>query len=122
MYVSEIGRSLDASVIDRLLGVPGAAAEIRGCRLPCHRFRGDHVLDSAREHSLWARVEESQRVISLPLSMRAPHILERIKAQQSTLATINGALTAAGEPILDPKPLDNYLTWLTRTVATRSAA
>ena len=122
MYVAEIGRSLDASVIDRLLSVPGAAAEIRGCRLPCHRFRGDHVLDSAREHSLWARVEESQRVISLPSSMRATHILERIKAQQSTLATINGALTAAGEAILDPKPLENHLTWITRTVATRSAA
>lgn len=38
MYLGQIGRSLEAADIERLLAVPGAAAELRSCRLPCHRF------------------------------------------------------------------------------------
>lgn len=44
MYFGQIGRSLEAVDVERLLAVPGAAAELRGCRLPCHRFSGHHLL------------------------------------------------------------------------------
>jgi len=122
MYFGQIGRSLEAADVDRSLAVPGAAAELRSCRLPCHRFSGHHLLDQAREHSLWARVEEAQRVTALPSSMRATSVYERLKAQRSVLATINGALEAAGERPLDVKPVDNHLTWISRALAARSAA
>jgi hypothetical protein len=105
-----------------LLAVPGAAAELRSCRLPCHRFSGHHVLDRAREHSLWARVEETQLVAALPSSMRATSVYERLKSRRSVLTTVNGALEAAGEAPLDGKYLDNHLTWMSRALATRSAA
>jgi hypothetical protein len=94
MYFSEIGKSLGADEVERVLAVPGAAAELRGCRLPCHRFRGDHVLDQAREHSLWARVSEAQLVDSLPPSMRLASVYERLRTQRSVLTTLNGALAA----------------------------
>jgi hypothetical protein len=122
MYVGQIGRSLEALEVERLLAVPGAAAEFRSCRLPCHRFSGHHILDQAREHSLWARVEEAQLVGSLPSSMRATSVYERLKGQRSVLATINGALEAAGEKPLDVKPVDNHLAWISRALAARSAA
>ncbi len=122
MYLGQIGRSLEAADIERLLAVPGAAAELRSCRLPCHRFSGHHLLDQAREHSLWARVEEAQLVTALPSSMRATSVYERMKGQRSVLATINGALEAAGESPLDVKPVDNHLTWISRALAARSAA
>lgn len=122
MYFGQIGRSLEAVDVARLLAVPGAAAELRSCRLPCHRFSGHHLLDQAREHSLWARVEEAQLVSSLPSSMRATSVYERLKGQRSILATINGALEAAGEQPLDVKPVDNHLTWISRALAARSAA
>lgn len=122
MYLGQIGRSLEAADVERLLAVPGAAAELRSCRLPCHRFSGHHLLDQAREHSLWARVEEAQLVGALPSSMRATSVYERLKGQRSVLATINGALEAAGESPLDVKPVDNHLTWISRALAARSAA
>ena len=122
MYFSQIDRSLDAAVVERLLAVPGAAAELRGCRLPCHRFRGDHVLEHAREHSLWSRVQEAQLVASLPRSMRMTQVYERLRGQRSVLATINGALEAASQENLDPKPLENRLTWVSRAIAVASAA
>jgi hypothetical protein len=122
MYFGQIGRSLEAADVERLLEVPGAAAELRGCRLPCHRFSGHHMLEQAREHSLWARVEEAQLVASLPPSMRATSVYERLKGRRSVLATINGALDAAGEEPLDVKPLDNHLAWISRALAARSAA
>ncbi len=122
MYFSQIDRSLDAAVVERLLAVPGAAAELRGCRLPCHRFRGDHVLEHAREHSLWSRVQEAQLVTSLPRSMRMTQVYERLRSQRSVLATINGALEAASQDTLDPKPLENRLTWVSRMIAMASAA
>lgn len=34
MYLGQIGRSLEAADIERLLAVPGAAAELRSCRKP----------------------------------------------------------------------------------------
>lgn len=122
MYFGQIGRSLEAVEVERLLAVPGAAAELRSCRLPCHRFNGHHLLDQAREHSLWARVEEAQLVSALPSSMRATSVYERLKGQRSVLATINGALEAAGELPLDVKPLDNHLAWISRALAARAAA
>ena len=122
MYFGQIDRSLDAKVVGRLMAVPGAAAELRGCRLPCHRFRGDHVLEHAREHSLWTRVQEAQLVNSLPVSMRMTQVYERLRSQRSVLATINGALEAAGHEVLDPKPLENRLTWVSRAIAMASAA
>jgi hypothetical protein len=122
MYFGQIGRSLEAADVERLLAVPGAAAELRSCRLPCHRFSGHHLLEEAREHSLWARVEEAQLVASLPPSMRATSVYERLKTRRSVLATINGALDAAGEVPLDVKPVDNHLVWISRALAARSAA
>jgi hypothetical protein len=122
MYFSQIGRSLEAADVERILAVPGAAAELRSCRLPCHRFKGDHLLDQAREHSLRARIEEAQLVTSLPSSMRAASVYERLRGQQSTLATINGALDSAGEAPLDGKPLANQMAWITRVMAARAAA
>lgn len=122
MYFGQIGRSLEAADVERLLAVPGAAAELRSCRLPCHRFSGHHLLDQAREHSLWARVEEAQLVSALPSSMRATSVYERMKGRRSVLATVNGALEAAGEQPLDVKPVDNHLTWISRALAARSAA
>lgn len=122
MYFGQIGRSLEAADVERSLAVPGAAAELRSCRLPCHRFSGHHLLDQAREHSLWARVEEAQLVNALPSSMRATSVYERLKGQRSVLATINGALEAAGEPPLDVKTVDNHLTWISRALAARTAA
>ncbi len=122
MYFSQIGRSLGATDVERLLAVPGAAAELRGCRLPCHRFRGDHLLDQAREHSLWERVTDAQLVDSLPGSMRATAVYERTRKQRSVLTIINGALEAAGQLPLDAKPIDNQLAWISRSVAVRPAA
>jgi hypothetical protein len=122
MYVGEIDRSMDAALVERLLSVPGAAAEIKGCRLPCHRFQGGHMLDRAREHSLWARIAEAQLVTSLPASMQTTQVYERMKGQLSVLNTVNGELTEAGHPILDPKPLENRLAWISRMLAALSAA
>ncbi len=122
MYFGQIDRSLDAKVVELLMAVPGTAAELRGCRLPCHRFRGDHILEHAREHSLWTRVQEAQLVNSLPVSMRMTQVYERLRSQRSVLATINGALEAAGHEVLDPKPLENRLTWVSRAIAIASAA
>lgn len=122
MYFSQIDRSLDAAVVERLMSVPGAAAELRGCRLPCHRFRGDHPLEQAREHSPWARVEQARLVDSLPSSMRMTQVYERMRGQRSVLATINGALEAADQETLDVSPLDNRLTWVSRAMASTPAA
>jgi hypothetical protein len=122
MYCEQIGRSLDAEEIDRVLNVPNAAAELRGCRLPCHRFSSDHILERAREHSLWARVADAQMVSSLPTSMRATAVYERLRNQRSALTAINGALEAAGEATLTLSPVDNHIAWVSRVVASRSAA
>lgn len=122
MYFNQIDRSLDASVVEQLLAVPGAAAELRWCRLPCHRFRSDNILEQAREHSLFARVIEAQLVTSLPASMRPTQAYERLRTQRSTLATINSALEASGLPPLDPKVLENRLSWISRTIAVDAAA
>lgn len=122
MYFGQLGRSLEAAAVERVLKVPGAAAELRGCRLPCHRFSGHHLLEQAREHSLWARVEEAQLVSSLPQSMRPTSVFERLKAQRSVLATVNGALEVAGEQPLAVKPVDNQLAWISRSLAARTAA
>ncbi len=122
MYFSEIGRSISGFEVRRLLNVPAVAAELRGCRLPCHRFRNDHILSQAREHSLWARVQDAQLVESLPASMRLPAVYERLREQRSTLWRINGALEEAGAKPLDVKPQDNQLTWIGRVLTRRSAA
>lgn len=42
--------------------------------------------------------------------------------QRSVLATINGALEAASQETLDPKPLENRLAWVSRMIAMASAA
>ncbi|MDZ7734565.1 MAG: hypothetical protein U5R31_17110 [Acidimicrobiia bacterium] len=73
MYFRQIGRSLEAADVERSLAVPGAAAELRSCRLPCHRFSGHHLLDQAREHSLWARAQEAPLVHSPPVE-HASHV------------------------------------------------
>ncbi len=122
MYFSQLGRSLAATEVERLLAVPAAAAELQGCRMPCHRFRSDHLIERAREHSLWARVQDAQLVDSLPHSMRLTSVYERLRAQRSTISTINGALETANMEPLDIKPVDNHLAWISRTVASRSAA
>jgi hypothetical protein len=74
------------------------------------------------EHSLWARVREAQLVNSLPSTMRMTQVYERLRSQRSVLTTINGALDAAGQEVLDPKPLENRLTWVSRAIAVASAA
>lgn len=40
MYFPTIDRSLDGEQARRLLDVPAVAAQLLGCRLPCHRFTG----------------------------------------------------------------------------------
>src|SRR5262249_36844848 len=122
MYLSQIGRSLEAKDVERALDVPAAAAELRGCRLPCHRFRSDHLLEQAREHSLWARVMDAQLVHSLPPSMRPTAVYERLRNQRTTLTTINGALEAAGDAPFDMKHVENHATWISRWISTRSVA
>lgn len=109
MYFGEIGRSLSKKDVTRLLAVPAAAAELRSCRLPCHRHRAGDLIDQAREHSLWARVTEAELVNSLPSTMRATSVYERLRTQRSVLTTINGALASAGQVPLDVKPLDNQM-------------
>ena len=79
-------------------------------------------LEQAREHSLWARVTDAQLVNSLPKSMRATSVYERLRRQRSVLATINGALEAADQAPLKVKPIDNHLTWISRALAARTAA
>ena len=98
------------------------AGELRGCRLPCHRFRSGHLLDQAREHSLWARVQDAHSVESLPKSMRLHAVHERLQQQRSTLWRINGALEEAEEKTLEVKSIDNHLTRIGRILARRSAA
>ena len=122
MYFSQIDSSLDANVVEELMAVPGAAAELRSCRLPCHRFRSDNILEQAREHSLSARVTEDQLPTSLPPSMRTTQVYERLRTQRSVLATINSALEASGHVPVDPKPLENRLTWFSRMIAVNAAA
>jgi hypothetical protein len=122
MYFSQIGRSLGAADVRRLLGNPAAAIELGGCRLPCHRFRSGDPLEQAREHSLWARVTDAQLVDSLPASMRSAAVHERLRNQRSVLSTINGALVAAGEAPLSAKPIDNHMTWMSRAAAARAVA
>lgn len=116
MYFSEIGRSLSKKEITRLLAVPAAAAELRACRLPCHRHRAGDLIDQAREHSLWARVTEAELINSLPSTMRATSVYERFRTQRSVVTTINGALTNAGQTPLDVKPLDNQMAWISRVL------
>ena len=122
MYFSEIGQSLSGSEVKRLLNVPAVAAELRGCRLPCHRFRSGNILNQAREHSLWARVQDAQSVGSLPASMRLHAVYERLREQRSTLWRINGALEEVGEKLLEVKSIDNHLMWIGRVLARKSAA
>jgi hypothetical protein len=54
--------------------------------------------------------------------MRLHAVEERLRNQRSRLTTINGALLAAGEPPLDTRPLDNRVSWVARTLRSRSAA
>ncbi|KAA0234608.1 MAG: hypothetical protein JJLCMIEE_03081 [Acidimicrobiales bacterium] len=122
MYFSQLGRSLSADDVERLLSVPAGAAELRGCRMPCHRFRSDHIIERAREHSLWARVQDAQLVSSLPPSMRLTSLYERLRTQRSTISTINSALTHANLEPLDMKSIDNHLAWIARALSSRSAA
>ncbi len=122
MYFREIGRSLSGSEVKRLLKVPAVAAELLGCRLPCHRFRSGHILEQAREHSLWARVQDAQSVESLPEAMRLHAVYERLHRQRSNLWRINGALEEAENKPLEVKSIDNHLTWIGRILARRSAA
>jgi hypothetical protein len=63
----------------RPLDVPAAAAQLLGCRLPCHRFTGGDPLDRAREHSLWARVDTSREISGLPATMRLQALYERTR-------------------------------------------
>ena len=90
--------------------------------MPCHRFRSGHLIEQARDHSLWARVQDAQLVDSLPPSTRLTSAYERLRAQRSTISTINGALVKANKEPLDIKPVDNHLAWISRTVSSRSAA
>ena len=122
MYFGQLGMSLGAKDIERSMTVPAAAAELTGCRLPCHRFRPDHLLDQAREHSLWTRVEEAVLVGSLPATMRASSVFERMRNQRSVLSRVNSALEAAGQPPLPLTQIDNHLAWFSRTLAGRRAA
>ena len=122
IYFSQLGRSLSASEVERLLEVPAAAAELQGCRLPCHRFRSGNFLDRAREHSLWARVQEAELVSALPDSLRLARVYESIRRQRSTITTINGALTQTELKPLDIRPIDNLLAWVSRAKASRTAA
>ena len=122
MYLSQLGRSLSDAEVKQLLSVPAAAAELLICRLPRHRFRGGNFLDRAREHSLWARVDEAKATSALPLSMRITREYETCRSQRSTLTTINGALAQVGLEPLDLKPIDNRITWISRAEASRTAA
>lgn len=122
MYFGQLGMSLGAKDIERSMTVPAAAAELTGCRLPCHRFRPDHLLDQAREHSLWTRVEEAVLVASLPATMRASSVFERMRNQRSVLSRVNSALEAAGQPPLPLTQIDNHLAWFSGTLAGRRAA
>jgi hypothetical protein len=122
IYFSQLGRSFSASEVERLLEVPAAAAELHGCRLPCHRFRSGNFLDRAREHSLWARVQEAELVSTLPGSMRLTRVYESIRGQRSAITTINGSLAQEGLDLLDLKSIDNRLTWVSRAKASRTAA
>ena len=122
MYFQELGRSLPGDVVERLLGVPAAAAEIRGCRMPCHRFRNDPIMDRGREHSLYARVQNAQLVDSLPPSMRATSVHERLLQQRSTILRVNGALVESGVSPLDIRPIDNQLAWMSRCLSAPAAA
>jgi hypothetical protein len=122
MYFPEIDRSMDAKEARRILGIPGAASQLLGCRLPCHRFTGGDPLERAREHSLWARIDVTREIARLPGTMRLQAVDERLRNQRSRLTTINGALRAAGEAPLDTRPLDNRLSWVARALRSRSAA
>lgn len=122
MYFPTIDRSLDGKQARRLLDVPAAAAQLLGCRLPCHRFTGGDPLARAREHSLWARVDTSREISRLPATMRLQALYERTCTQRSRLTTINGALVAASQAPLDTKPLDNRLVWISRTLQASAAA
>lgn len=117
MYFSEVGRSLSGSEVERLLQVPAVAAELQGCRLPCHLFRSGQIMTQAREHSLWARVQDAQSVESLPESMRLHAVNERLRRQRSTLWRINGALEEAGEKLLEGASVENQLAWIGRVLA-----
>lgn len=122
IYYAGIDRSIDATEARRLLGVPGAAAQLLGCRLPCHRFTGGDPLERAREHSLWATVHVTREIARLPSTMRLAALYDRLRTQRSRLTTINGALLAAGESPLDTRPLDNRLAWIGRALQAQSAA
>lgn len=122
MYFQELGQSLPGDVVERLLEVPAAAAEIRGCRMPCHRFRNDPIMDRGREHSLYARVQDAQLVDSLPPSMRATSVHERLLQQRSTILRVNGALLESDIPPLDIRPIDNQLAWMSRWLSAPAAA
>lgn len=122
MYFQELGRSLSGKEVERLLRVPAAAAEIRGCRMPCHRFRNDPIMDRGREHSLYARVQDAQLVNSLPPSMRATSVHERLLQQRSTILRVNGALVESGVSPLDIRPIDNQLAWMSRWLSAPAAA
>lgn len=113
-YLPSLGRSFGSVDVKRMLEVPGAAAQILGCRLACHRFRPDDYLATAREHSLRARIQDVQDVCSMPAGMRLTTVYERLRNQRSALSVVNGALEHAGQDPIDMRPVDNHLAWLTR--------
>ena len=122
IYFPQLGLSLPASRVEELLEVPAVAAELTGCRLPCHRFRSDQILERAREHSLWARVTEAKNVAALPPSMRLGSVREILQQRRSTIIRVNSALMESGENRLNVRPVDNHIVWLSRASSGAAAA
>jgi hypothetical protein len=122
IYLPQIDRSVNTSEAQRLLAVPAVAEELLTCRLPCHRFQGGDPLAHAREHSLWTRVDEAQRVSATPRAGRVEVLRDALRRKRSTLTRINDALLRAGEAPVDTTALDNKLTWLSRATAQSAAA
>jgi len=122
IYFPQLGLSLSASQVEALLEVPAVASELTGCRLPCHRFRSDEILERAREHSLWARVTEAQNVSSLPINMRLGSVREILQQRRSAIIRINSALLEQGKTRLNVRPVDNHIVWLSRASAGEAAA
>lgn len=122
IYFPQLGMSLSASRVGELLKVPAVAAELTGCRLPCHRFRSDEILERAREHSLWARVTEAKNVAARPPTMRLGLVRDILQQRRSVIIRINSALMERGETRLDVRPVDNHIVWLSRSSSGEEAA
>ena len=107
VYCPEIGRSIKGSLWRSLLEVPAVKAEL-ACRRSCCKFRSIELTQQrATMHSLRCRVEEAEALAKLPPTMRVNHADMALQAIETRLATINGALAAAGEP---PLPVTHVAT------------